>query len=281
MRSIAVVSNTNEAASSAAAEFCAKLESKGVPHVRGIPLSSLGSEQLTSCDTVFVFGGDGTILRTASKFTSASPLLVGVNYGRLGFLAEVSAGQAEQALQNVLSFRERFYVIQRLQGAMKGAESAERSQGAPSPPSATSPPCTNEIMVSPTAPSRLLTLELNVPDTLNYKGRLDAIIVSTALGSTAYSLSAGGPVVDPGSQAVLLTPVAPINMALRPMVIDNSKSVSITNSGREEALLFCDGIQWRRLRPGETVEIKRHTQPLRLYRTENNILEKLFKRRLT
>ncbi|MCL5788221.1 MAG: NAD(+)/NADH kinase [Candidatus Marsarchaeota archaeon] len=273
MAVFAVVSNLSKEASHAASEFCAELSKRGLSYVSGIPLTSLGDHELTSCDTVFTFGGDGTILRAAARFSQASPLIVGVNYGRLGFLAEVERGSAINALEAILKGEERFYVVQRLVGLAAAEGAGGRSVA--------SPPCTNEIMVSPTSPSRLLTLEVDVQDTLSYRGRLDALIVSTALGSTAYSLSAGGPVVDPSSRAVLLTPVAPINMALRPMVIDNSKTVTVTNRGSADALLFSDGVQWGKLSPGDAVEISKHTHPLRLYRTENNILEKLFRRRLT
>jgi NAD+ kinase len=267
---VGVVSKSSEEAQRAALLFVEKLSRRGVDNLKLIPLANSDATELSSCDTIFTFGGDGTILKTARVFVSSTPLIVGVNYGHLGFLAEVEPPQVDEALNKVLDGSYSFYTINRM--VISVVKEGKRF---------TSPPIMNEVYFAPHLQARMVTLKIDVPDVFVYKGRMDGLLLSTALGSTAYSLSAGGPIVDPDSDVNIVTPMSPINIALRPVVIDRRKSVNIVNVDTEPIALIVDGVKWLDLGVGEYAEVSGFEYPVKLYRTRTDLLKKLFDKRLS
>jgi Predicted sugar kinase len=267
---IGIVFKPMEEAKRASEDFAKLILSKQKVELLGpFCITDLKVGDLDLCDAIFTFGGDGTILKTARILNSAKPVLVGVNYGRLGFLAEVSPPLIENVLNDILTGHFPYYTIPRIIGRLYSEKE-----------SAVSPPALNEFFFAADVTGRLITLKIVIQDTMVYKGRMDGLIVSTAMGSTAYSLSAGGPVVDPEAEVTVLTHIAPINIALRPIVVNKSKKISIINVDTNNIKMIIDGMHWRELLPGEHLEISEFEIPIKLYRAQHDLLTKLFEKRL-
>ncbi len=268
MKRVTVICKPIPEAVAAGRDFYNLLVDEGVDCVGVFQLPEVNESELQGVDTVFTFGGDGTLLKTAKLFQTSSPLIVGVNYGRLGFLAEVERTALRSTLNKLLEGKEEFYLVQRLQGEIC------------SDPRSTSPPATNEIFITPSTPGRLISIRLQVPHVMDFSGRMDGLIISTSVGSTAYSLSSGGPILDPDASVVVLAPLAAINMAMRPLVIDGSKVVTVTNVDTFPFTITIDGVKWSGLFPSSSLSIRRFPVPIRLFRSEPDLLEKLFRKRL-
>lgn len=255
---------------SASKDFIKKLKERNIDYIEAIPISTAKQEELANCEVVFSFGGDGTILKTSRLFTKTSPLIIGINYGRLGFLAEVNPTKAESALDKVINGNFSYYLVYRLSASVKTQNGVY-----------VSPPAMNELYFTPPMPARLLTLKIDVPEVFVYKGRMDGLVVSTAMGSTAYSLSSGGPIVDPDCCANIITPMAPINIALRPILVNKSKTINVVNADSIRIQTVIDGTHWLDLKPGEHAEISEFNVPIKLYRAKVDLLRKFFDKRLS
>lgn len=183
-------------------------------------------------DLAVSFGGDGTLLHAAHLCRDAGIPVLGVNVGRFGFLAEVERDGIETALRSVAAGA--FEVQQRptLRLVIEDPQGAELTRGW----------ALNEIAVEKSARQRLLRMEVSVSGTLLARIPADALIVATPTGSTAYALSAGGPLVAPGVEGLLVTPVAPHSLFDRTLVTEARDSVRIdVLAGQEVAVVSCDG----------------------------------------
>jgi NAD+ kinase len=209
-----------------------------LPSLRLIDASDLcgyvapDSEFLSKPDFVVVIGGDGTFLRTARMFTETGRPIFGINRGRLGFLTEFNPHECFLFLADVLkgnfSVSERF-VLEAVR--MRGNEEISKYF------------CINDAVITKSVISRPIHLEIEIDSGYlnSYSG--DGVIVSTPTGSTAYSLSAGGPIVVPGIDTVIvLSPICPHSLAARPMVLPASSVLRIrTLSAMQNLLLTIDG----------------------------------------
>ncbi len=164
-------------------------------------------------DLLVAIGGDGTILKYARRYVEREALLVGVKCGRLGFLAESSPERVIALLTNG------GYTAQK---RMRIRCSVERGTA-----SAESFSALNDVVVHSTGYSRMVSLRVEIGGKLLREFSADGVIVATPTGSTAYSLSAGGPIVEPTLDAIVLTPLNPHTMSIRPMVLDARERVVI------------------------------------------------------
>jgi NAD+ kinase len=210
-------------------------------------------------DLVLVLGGDGTLLSMADCIAHAGrevPIL-GVNFGSLGFLTEVTLPELYPALEAAIAGHA--HVEERL---MLRADIAH----------ATAPAQTgvavNDVVINKAAPSRLINLSVFVGEEFVTHVRADGLIIATPTGSTAYNLSAGGPVVDPSVDALILTPIAPHTLSNRPVVIPASATVRVkpVMAERDEAFATLDGQAGFDLRAGDEVSVSRAREPMRLIR---------------
>jgi NAD+ kinase len=209
-------------------------------------------------ELIVSLGGDGTMLRAAVVASECDALLLGVNLGHLGYLTEVDAGEECEALQKVLSGD--FHVEERL---MLRCESHPHD-GGPSHHIGL-----NEVLVERPARHRLARLAVDVGNERLTTFNGDGVLVATPTGSTAYALSAGGPIVAPRAQCMVLVPVSPHRFFSRPVVLADDESVRITvDDGSGPANLSLDGEAREELLPGSWVEVRRSPQPLRLVRLE-------------
>ena len=173
-------------------------------------------------DYVMSVGGDGTILRSVNKIGDLSIPIVGLNKGRLGFLANSSLDNAQQVINglknNEYNISNRSVIQVEFEGEKKYA--------------------LNEVTVSRKNTTSLITIEAKLDGQYLNTYWADGLIVSTPTGSTGYSLSCGGPIVLPESKNLVLTPIAPHNLNARPLVISDDKKVEISVNGREDEYLI-------------------------------------------
>ena len=215
---------------------------------------------VTSVDLVVVLGGDGTLLSVADCIGAAGtgiPML-GVNFGSLGFLTEVTLPELYPSLQAALNGHARIEERMMLHSTTmrSGATFADHI-------------ALNDVVVTKGARSRMIDLSVTVGDEFVTRVKADGLIVATPTGSTAYNLSAGGPIVQPTLDALLLTPIAPHTLTHRPIVIPMSSTVRIQpniQDVREELFVTFDGQAGFQLQVGDEIRICRAERTLRLIR---------------
>jgi NAD+ kinase len=215
---------------------------------------------VTSVDLVVVLGGDGTLLSVADCIGAAGtgiPML-GVNFGSLGFLTEVTLPELYPSLEAALNGHARIEERMMLHSTTirQGESFADHI-------------ALNDVVVTKGARSRMIDLSVTVGDEFVTRVKADGLIVATPTGSTAYNLSAGGPIVQPTLDALLLTPIAPHTLTHRPIVIPMSSTVRVQpNIGdvREELFVTFDGQAGFQLQAGDEIRICRAERTLRLIR---------------
>ncbi len=208
-------------------------------------------------DLVISLGGDGTMLRAAQHAHAADVPLLGVNLGTLGYLTEVDATHEVEALRRVLAGDYETQDRMMLGCAIDGA-----AADGPGPFVGL-----NEVLVERASRRRLVRLEVRVGGESLGDFNADGIIVATPTGSTAYALSAGGPIVSPRAECLVVVPVSPHMVFARPVVLAPDEVVEITvrDSG-PAASLSLDGHLGCELASGATVLVRRHERPLKLVR---------------
>ncbi|MFY9976757.1 MAG: NAD(+)/NADH kinase [Candidatus Sulfotelmatobacter sp.] len=227
-----------------------------------VPRSELSSRLL---DLVVVLGGDGTLL-SAVRATSASDApLLGVNLGSLGFLTDVPLASLFSVLDQIAQGR--------AQVEERSLMQCELLRGSEMLGSYTA---FNDVVVNKTTHARLNKYELFVDDAFVSSYRADGMIVATPTGSTAYSLSSGGPVMMPTVSAFVITPVSPHSLTHRPLVVPDSAVVEIWLRSQEEvAYLSLDGQPGVDLRDGDRVRCCRSQHKVTLYRTSSDFFHVL------
>ena len=201
-------------------------------------------------DLVISLGGDGTTLRAAQRAHAEDVPLLGANRGFLGYLNEVEAGDETAALERVLAGD--FTLEERMMLACSVEDDSYVGL--------------NEVLVERSARRRLVHLGVEVGGERLAGFDADGVLVATPTGSTAYALSAGGPIIDPRAECLLIVPVSPHMMFSRPVVLSPQEVVKITVDDKvpEDAVLSVDGRMGRDLDPGAVVEVRRHPRPIRL-----------------
>ncbi len=187
--------------------------------------SSVAEMERQKADYIVSVGGDGTILRTIHKMVDPIPIL-GINMGTLGFLVDVEPKDAVDTLKRLIS----------------GFDVDERSRLNLLLNGVQQPRATNEIAFITASPAKMIEFEIIVDGALMEDFRADGVIIATSTGSTAYAMSAGGPIVDPRVDAIVLVPMAPFKLSSRPWVIpgDSVIEVRLKLPGKE-ALVVVDG----------------------------------------
>ena len=209
-------------------------------------------------DLVIVLGGDGTLLAMAARIAQSGcdvPIL-GVNFGSLGFLTEIRIDELTPSLERVLdgtvSFDER---------AMLAADAYRKGQ------QVDSRVVLNDVVFTKAALSRMIELSVSVSGGFVTRVKADGLIVASATGSTAYNLAAGGPIVHPMVDALVLTPIAPHTLTNRPVVIPGSAVVEVrphANGAPDDIFVTYDGQSGYPLHEGDIVQIRKSERPLRL-----------------
>lgn len=204
-------------------------------------------------DLLVVLGGDGTMLRVIREISGSSTPILGVNIGRLGFLAAISSNDIAAGLDKI--WRNDFVIE-----SLPLMEAAGLEHGRPIHLSAL-----NDIVISRGSISRLIELEVAVNDKPVTCYRGDGLIVSSPTGSTAYSLSAGGPIISPGADVFAITPICAHALSNRAVVVSIASIISVTLVTRDvETVITADGQTQAALAAGEPVTIRRSRRMARL-----------------
>ena len=218
-------------------------------------------ELVETVDMVVVLGGDGTLLSMADCIAGAgkSIPILGVNFGSLGFLTEVTLPELYPSLERVIAGEAR------VEERMMLASTTVRRIG--STPSAAYV-ALNDVVISKSARSRMIDLSVTVGDQFVTRVRADGLIVATPTGSTAYNLAAGGPIVEPSVDAILVTPIAPHTLTNRPIIIPAAAAVRVQPhiDSRDEVFVTFDGQSGYQLEAGDVLQIGHADTPLRLIR---------------
>ncbi|HET8970836.1 MAG TPA: NAD kinase [Candidatus Nanopelagicales bacterium] len=208
------------------------------------------------CELVVVLGGDGTILRGAELARPHDVPLLGVNLGHVGFLAEAEVDEVESVVDSIV---ERAWTVEERMALRVTARQGRRKVAETW--------AINEATVEKSARERMLELVLEVDGRPLSRWGGDGVIVATPTGSTAYAFSAGGPVVWPEVEAVLVVPLSAHALFARPLVVSPASTVAVEiPADNRTAVLWCDGRRTAPLPPGTRVEIRRDPRPLRLAR---------------
>ncbi len=214
---------------------------------RGTRYSDVTDQLPPSCEMAVVFGGDGTLLGVARGLATLQIPILGVNLGHLGFLAQSEATDVEETVRRVV---DKDYDVERrlmLEATVVREGHVVQSLGA-----------LNDAGVAKGSFTRMVTLELYVDDMYvdTYSG--DGLIASTPTGSTAYSLSCGGPILSPQLNVMVITPICPHTMFSRPIVIDERQEIKVVvHATHDDLALTIDGQVGIRLHAGDVVRIKR------------------------
>jgi NAD+ kinase len=216
-----------------------------VPELAG---ESLPLEELPAhCDLLVVLGGDGTVLAAARAVSDRDVPILGVNLGHLGFLADIARNDVNTALAAVLAGEYQIQERSRLQ--------VTRVDGTRKP---LVDLVLNDVVITKgSALARLIEVDARVADRVIARYRSDGLILSTPTGSTAYSLSAGGPLIDPSVPAMILNPICPHTLSNRPLVLPDSLEVDVHLLSGEEATITLDGQVGATLHPGTALRVTR------------------------
>lgn len=227
-----------------------------------IPRADMGARKI---DLVVVLGGDGTLLSAARATAVIDVPLLGVNLGSLGFLTEVPPGSLYTILEDIAAGRATVEQRSLMQCDLLRGNEVRGSYLV-----------FNDAVVNKTALARLNTYDLYIDKVFVSSYRADGMIVATPTGSTAYSLSAGGPVLMPSVGALVVTPVAPHALTHRPLVVPDSAEIEILLRSEEEvAYLSLDGQPGLDLSDGDRVRCKRSEHQVNLFRAGSNFFQVL------
>ena len=216
----------------------------------GQPLKEIGK----MADLVIVLGGDGTILRAARELEGCETPIFGVNLGNLGFLTSVRAGTLRETVQDVLRGKYQLSERHMLQAVLLRDGKPLESHSA-----------LNDAVISRGAISRIVRLHLSIDGEMLTEYVCDGMIFATATGSTAYSLSAGGPILVPTARGLIITPICPHALSNRSVIVgENSVIRCRVASSAGELLLTVDGQVQLRMQVGDEVEVRHSSRTAQL-----------------
>lgn len=183
-------------------------------------------------DYIMSIGGDGTFLQAVHSFKDKNAIFTGINMGHLGFLTQIPLQDKEHFFKQLI---DNFY-YKRSYNLLKVETNVENFHDE----------CLNDVVIGRNGFARIIELEIYVDESLLYKFSGDGVLISTAIGSTAYNLSLGGPIVHPKSKTVVITPIAPHSVSIKPIVIPSDYKIDVKVIGghkqsEKDAILTCDG----------------------------------------
>ncbi len=222
--------------------------------IHDLPCASL-DEIGRNADLTIIVGGDGTLLAAARTLVEYDIPILGVNLGRLGFLVDISPNDMEERVNEILDgeYEEEHRILLNAQVQHRG-----------SPPSESD--AFNDVVIHKWEVARMIETETWVNGRFLNSMRSDGLIVSTPTGSTAYALSGGGPIIEPGVNAILIVPICPHSMSYRPIVVNGDSEIEILVKGNmhSHAQVTCDGQINLGLVSGDKILIRKKDKVIRL-----------------
>ncbi len=218
-------------------------------------------EDMRHCDLVIVVGGDGSMLKVAAMLADWGIPVVGVNRGRLGFLTDIRPEAIEYKIAQVLAGEYKVEPRFLLDASVMDAQGNQRLIGS----------ALNDVVLHPGVAAQMIEFELAIDGELVYNQVSDGLIVATPTGSTAYSMSAGGPIMHPKLDALVLVPMYPHSLSSRPIVIDAGSEISIVVGDRHSIMpqVSCDGSVEHTAQAGDRITIRKKARQLKLLHPAN------------
>lgn len=270
-RRVFVIAHTGrQDARDVASRFCRALAEHGLPvrlledealelalDLPGLETVKPESEASAGCEIAVVFGGDGTVLRAAELTRDSGTPLLGVNLGHVGFLAEAEHDDIEFTIDAIVN--RRYSSEERLTIDVHVFRDKEL---------VTSTWALNEASVEKAARERMIEVVVEVDGRPLSRWGCDGVVCSTPTGSTAYNFSAGGPIVWPGVEALIIVPISAHALFARPMVVAPTSVLAVEVIARTDGagVLWCDGRRTVELPPGARIEVRRGRFPVRFAR---------------
>jgi NAD+ kinase len=239
----------------------------------GRPTSSR-DELPKNCDLIVVLGGDGTFIGMAGRIAQAksSVPILGVNFGSLGFLTEIPLGELFESLESVLDGQAHIDQRVMLRARTLRGEGVYADRFV-----------LNDVVITKAALSRIIDLSVSIGEHPVMRVRADGLIVATPTGSTAYNLAAGGPIVHPSMDALLLTPIAPHMLTNRPVVVPGTSEVRVQptmDGAGDEVFATFDGQFGHPLESDDIIEIRRAERALNVVRAPRRSYFELLRQKL-
>ena len=243
------------------------IERERIEHETGCAVPIVATEQLAAnVDLIMVLGGDGTMIATARMVGDSEVPVLGINYGGLGYLAEFRIEELYSALEAILSNNVRLDKRVMLDvELLRGDEVINKNR------------VLNDVVINKSALARIIEIDAYMNDLFVNSFRADGLIVSTPTGSTAYNLSAGGPVIFPSMNAVVVTPICPFTLSNRPIVVPDDAVIELRlKTEQEDVALTLDGQVGFPLKVEDKVVIRKsHTTFNLIQPTNRNYFEVL------
>lgn len=238
-----------------------------IPNLNALSLVELGQE----CDLAVVVGGDGNMLGAARVLARFDVAVIGVNRGNLGFLTDLNPESFEAPLQDVLEGKYKVEKRFLLEVEVYRHQKLKSTNTA-----------VNEAVLHADKVAHMIEFEVHIDDEFVFSQRSDGLIVSTPTGSTAYSLSGGGPILNPTLDALSLVPMFPHTLSSRPLVVDGQSTVTlmISQNNDESLQISCDSHVTLSVLPGDEIVIKKCTLPLRLIHPKDYSYYKVLRSKL-
>lgn len=237
-----------------------EIERARIEHETGCAVSEVGHEDLAAnVDLILVLGGDGTMIATARMLGDREVPVMGVNYGGLGYLAEFRIEELYPGLESILSGNFRLDKRVMLDVELRRQDAV-----------LTRNRVLNDVVINKSALARIIELETYLNQHFVNSFRADGLIISTPTGSTAYNLSAGGPVVFPSMNAVVITPICPFTLSNRPIVVPDDATIELLlKTQQEEVTLTLDGQVGFSLKVEDRVVIQKSNVTFNLVQPSN------------
>jgi len=225
----------------------------------GAPLQSI-DEITRSCDLVIVIGGDGTLLHAARMVAGTDIPLLGVNLGRLGFLVDVSPDEIKPRLKEYLAGEYISEARHLLATSISGHSHIQMPLLA-----------LNDVVLHKSELARMIEFNVYISGKPINTYRADGLVIATPTGSTAYSLSAGGPIVHPSLHAITLVPICPHTLNNRPLVVSADSDIRLTVEKKDigNSMLTLDGQTRVQLEHGNEITVRSYTKPVQLLHPKN------------
>jgi NAD+ kinase len=215
--------------------------------------------ELRTTDALVVLGGDGTFLRASRAVAEVDVPILGINLGKVGFLSKAEASELDGVLGKIVDGRFTIDARMTLEGGiLRGGQPIDEARHV----------ALNDIVVARGSLARVCRLDVAIDDTHLATFIADGLIVSSPTGSTGYSFSAGGPILDPVSRNLVVTPIAAYLSAIRSVVVSPMQTVRCTVVDAYEALVSVDGREDIPVRVGDVVEVRASERPIRLIAPE-------------
>ena len=215
------------------------------------------------CDIVIVVGGDGSLLGAARDLAKHDALILGINRGQLGFLTDIAPEEIEKEVGAVLdgeyTAEQRFLLDMEL--SREGAPVAESN-------------AFNDVVLHSGQAPKMLNFELYIEGDFVYSQRSDGLIISSPTGSTAYSLSGGGPIMHPSLDAIAIVPMFPHTLTSRPLVINAESEIKLiigATNNPDHLTISCDGQVNSEARPGDVIKIKKYRKRINLVHPKGHV----------